>query len=129
MKAEGIKGQWKEGKNAINIELPVMIFEEDGTSIAYIPVLDISGYGKDEIEAKQSLETCLSEYFSYTTNKNTLAADLISHGWTRVKKTKPFIAPAITDILNSNQYLHNIVNSRPYRMDRMNVEMPQFTDC
>ena len=42
------------------------------------------------------------------------------------KKNKPYIAPELTDILNRNEYLHNIVNSRPYKMDRMDVNMPQY---
>ena len=103
-----------------------MFFEEDGVQIAYIPVLDISGYGKTEQEAKDSLEVSLSEYFSYTIRKNTFIEDLKAHGWTIKKKTKPYIAPELTDILNRNEYLHNIVNSRPYKMDRMDVNMPQY---
>jgi hypothetical protein len=129
MKHQGIKGKWDDGKNSIKVELPVMLFEEDGSLIAYIPVLDISGYGKNEEEAKASLSTCLDEYFSYTIHKKTLIEDLRAHGWTIVKKNKPFIAPDITDILTSNKYLHNIVNSRQFKMDRMNVAMPQYADC
>ena len=126
MKKIGIQGKWQEGKNAVKLNLPVMFFEEDGIQIAYIPVLDISGYGKTEQEAKDSLEVSLSEYFSYTIRKNTFIEDLKAHGWTIKKKTKPYIAPELTDILNRNEYLHNIVNSRPYKMDRMDVNMPQY---
>lgn len=125
MKRTDLKGKFQNTKATIDIDLAVMIFEENGTQIAYIPALDISGYGKTEVEAKDSLQHCLSEYFSYTTNKNTLIEDLKSHGWTIRKKTKPFIAPAITDLFTKNEYLHNIVNSVPYTMDRMGVKMPQ----
>jgi hypothetical protein len=126
MQTKGFKGEWNDGKNSIKVQLALMLFEEEGVPIAYIPALDISGYGATEQEAKESLEHSLNEYFSYTTNKKTLFDDLISHGWTFTKKTKPFIAPAITDIITKNEYLHNIVNSRPYKMDRMNVEMPEY---
>ena len=126
MKQGGLQGKWQEGENAVKLNLPVMFFEEDGIQIAYIPVLDISGYGKTEKEAKSSLEINLSEYFSYTIHKNTLIEDLKAHGWTIRKKTKPYIAPELTEILNRNEYLHNIVNSRPYKMDRMDVNMPQY---
>lgn len=129
MKQADLKGEWKSGKNTVTVNVPVMFFEEEGTQIAYIPVLDISGYGKNEEEAKTSLEVCLNEYFSYTINKNTLFDDLKAHGWTIRKKTKPFIAPEITDLINKNEYLHNIVNSRPYKMDRMDVAMPQYASC
>jgi hypothetical protein len=126
MKRTDLKGKFQNKRATITVDLPVMIFEEKGTQIAYIPVLDISGYGETEPEAKESLEHCLSEYFSYTTNKNTLIEDLKAHGWTIKKKTKPYIAPEITDLFSKNEYLHNIVNSIPYKMDRMGVEMPQF---
>ena len=86
MKKIGIQGKWQEGKNAVKLNLPVMFFEEDGVQIAYIPVLDISGYGKTEQEAKDSLEVSLSEYFSYTIRKNTFIEDLKTHGWTIKKK-------------------------------------------
>ena len=62
-------------------------------------------------------------------SKKTLFDDLIAHGWTIMKKTKPFIAPEITDLINKNEYLHDIVNSRAYRMDRMNVDIPQYATC
>lgn len=127
MKRTDLKGKFQNTKATINVQVPVMLFEENGIQIAYIPVLDISGYGTTEPEAKQSLEHCLSEYFSYTINKNTLIEDLKDHGWTIKKKTKPYIAPELTDLFSKNEYLHNIVNSIPYKMDRMGVEMPQVS--
>ena len=127
MKQGGFSGKWVAGKNAINVNVPVMLFKEDDVHIAYIPVLDISGYGKSEDESKKSLEICLSEYLSYATNKDTLIADLKAHGWTIKKKTKPFIAPEITDLINKNGYLHDIVNTRSYKMDRMDLPMPQYS--
>ena len=129
MKQVDLSGKWQQGKKTITVNVPVMLFEENGTHIAYIPVLDISGYGKDEKEAHESLQVSLCEYFSYTVNKDTLFQDLKAHGWTIRKKTKPFIAPEITDLINKNEYLHDIVNTRPYRMDRMDIAMPQYADC
>ncbi len=129
MKQVELKANWQQGKRSIKVNVPVMLFEEDGTQIAYIPVLDVSGYGATEEEAQQSLQHSLSEYFAYTVNKNTLIKDLQAHGWTIKKKAKPFIAPAITEIINKNEYLHDIVNTRPYRMGRMDVNMPKYASC
>ncbi len=103
-----------------------MIFEEEGSTIAYIPVLDLSGYGNGENEAVDSLKVVLDNYFSYTTKKKTLMADLKKHGWGIKKTSKPFVAPEITDILNKNKYLHEIINTRPYKMDRMSVNIPDY---
>ena len=126
MKKGNISGDWKQGKNRVTVNLPVMYFEENGVQIAYIPVLDIVGYGNDEKEALDCLSVAIDDYFTYTIRKNTLIEDLKSHGWIIRKKTKPYIAPELTDLINKNDYLHDIVNSRPYKMDRMDVDMPQF---
>ena len=126
MKQTGIHGKFADNKNIVTVNLQVMIFLDNGTSIAYIPALDISGYGKTEPEAKSSLEHSLNEYFSYTLAKNTLIKDLKAHNWTIAKKNKPFIAPDITDLIGRNEYLHDILNMRSYKMDRMDVAMPQY---
>lgn len=126
MKGGKLHGKWQDGKNTVKVNLPVMFFEEDGTQIAYIPVLDISGYGVSEEEAYKSLTVALENYLSYTIHKNTLFDDLKAHGWTIRKRTKPYIAPEITDLINKNEYLHDIVNTRPYKMKRMDVDMPQY---
>lgn len=126
MKHVDLTGNLSTGNSNITMKLPVMIFEEDGIQIAYVPILDISGYGNTEGEARESLTTALENYFCYTTNKKTLAEDLKKHGWI-VKKKKDFIAPPdITDILQKNEYLHNIVNNKPYSMQRIDVNIPQL---
>lgn len=126
MKQTGLSGKWEQGEKTVTVNVPVMLFMESDIHIAYIPVLDISGYGKDEEEAKQSLKISLDEYFSDTHNKNTLLADLKAHGWTIKKKTKPFIAPELSKLLNTNEYLQDIFDSRKYTMDRMDLAMPQY---
>jgi len=123
---KNLQGEWKRGQNTVEMSLPVMAFEEDGVQIAYIPVLDLSGYGKTEKEALDSLYVAINEYLTYTLRKNTLFQDLKAHGWTVKKKSKPFIAPEITDLINKNEYLHDIVNTKPYSMKRVPVSMPQY---
>jgi hypothetical protein len=126
MKEGKLSGNWKNAKNTVSMDLPVMFFEENKVQIAYIPMLDLSGYGKTEKEAMESLVEALDNYFSYTTNKDTLVQDLKAHGWTIRKKNKPYVAPELTDLITKNEYLHDIVNKRPYKMDRINVTMPQY---
>lgn len=124
MKNSRIEGKWELGEKNVKMDLPIMLFQEDKTHIAYIPVLDLCGYGKTEADAFESLKVAIGEYFLYAVRKNTLIDDLRSHGWTIKKKTKPFIAPEITDLINKNEYLHDIVNTKPYRMDRIPVDLP-----
>lgn len=86
MKQVGISGKWTNENKTIIVDVPVMLFKEDDMHIAYVPVLDISGYGENEDAAKKSLNVCLDMYFTYTHNKNTLATDLMMHGWIIRKK-------------------------------------------
>lgn len=78
MKHLKIEGKFEDGRNSVEMSLPVMLFEEDGLQIAYIPMLDVSGYGKDEPEAINSLKIAIEEYFTYTIRKNTLIEDLLT---------------------------------------------------
>ena len=129
MKNLQIQGNWKGGNAKVDVNLPVMIFEEDGSQIAYVPVLDLSGYGKTEKEAFDSLQTVIHEYLTYAVRKNTLLQDLKSLGWTIKKKSKPYTAPEITDLIKKNEYLHDIVNTKSYRVDRMPVSIPQYASA
>ena len=126
MNKGNLTGQIKTEGKTVKVNLPIMIFQEDGVSIAYVPVLDLSGYGNTDKEALDSLTIVMEEFFSYAIKKNTLVQDLKAHGWTVRKKTKPYIAPEITDLINRNEYLHDIFNTKPYVMQRVDVEMPQF---
>lgn len=126
MKNTRIEGNWESGKDNVKMDLPVMLFQEDEMHIAYIPVLDLCGYGASDTEAFSSLQVAIGEYLLYAVRKNTLIQDLKAHGWTIKKKNKPFVAPEITDLINKNEYLHDIVNTKPYRMDRMPVELPSY---
>lgn len=126
MKNFSYEGNWESEQGSVKMNLPVMLFEEEGTQIAYIPVLDLSGYGQSEKEALDSLSIVIAEYLTYTIRKKTLIDDLRSHGWIIKKKTKPYIAPEITDLINKNEFLHDIVNHKPYKMARVPVNIPQY---
>jgi len=120
-----LSGQWVEGENKIECELPLILFNEDDNTIMYCPALDLSGYGKDETEANQSFEEVLSEYFRYTVNKNTLAADLKKMGWTirRNLKRQP-IPPTMGELLENNEDFSRIFNTQDFRKTHKTVNIP-----
>ena len=53
----------------VEMKIPVIFFKEDGVSIVYCPLLDISGYGNTVSEAKKSFQIAMSEYFEYAKKK------------------------------------------------------------
>ncbi len=120
-----LTGTWKTGRNEVKCKLPVIIFEEDNSFIFYCPALDLSGYGKTEPEASTSFNEVLSEYFRYTTNKGTLAKDLLKLGWT-IKRSlkKRATPPPLGKLLETNEDFSRIFNEHEFRKTDREVSLP-----
>ncbi len=119
-----IQGQWANDNHAVKVQLQVLLFLEDDIQYAYIPALDVIGYGTSEEEAKASLQISLSEFFRYTLNKETFFVELERLGWQ--KKKKHYKAPEITDQLSSNEQLRDILNHKQYTAANFSVSIPAF---
>lgn len=53
--------------------MTVLLWEEGGVRFAMSPSLDITGYGKTEVEAKVSFEVMLQGFDTYTHRKMTIS--------------------------------------------------------
>lgn len=113
-------GKISKSGGFIQVEVPVIFFEEDGVYFAHVPPLDISGYGYTETEAKKSLDVMLEEFFVYTTANKTLEGELKRLGWQKSNY------PNLSDLISHNEQLKNIVNTKSIKTDRMSVNMPAF---
>jgi len=120
-----VTGIWSRGRNQVNCKLPVIIFEEDNCHVFYCPALDLSGYGKSEAEASNSFNEVLSEYFRYTTNKVTLAEDLLKLGWT-IKKSlkKKATPPSLGSLLETNEDFSRIFNKHDFKKIEREISLP-----
>lgn len=121
-----VKGEWSDDRHHLKTNVPVFIFTEDDIYYTYIPAFDILGYGYNEDEAKQSLETSLFEFFKYTHNKNTFVIELRRLGWKIKKAKKNYEAPSISEQLTSNEQLRDIINNKQYKTSNFDVSMPAF---
>lgn len=121
-----ISGNKQFGKNSINFELPLFLFEEDNVWFAYLPSLDLNGYGETEVEAKESLNIVLDEFLRYTLNKDTLLSEMKRLGWQIKSKKKPMHAPAISDLISTNEQLREIINYKEYSTSHYQVNVPAF---
>ena len=121
-----ISGNKQFGKNSIKFDLPLFLFEEDSTWFAYLPSLDLTGYGKTEGEAKESLKVVLEEFLRYTINKNILFIEMKRLGWQVKSKKKPMHAPEISDLINTNNQLKEIINYKNYSTSHYQVNVPAF---
>lgn len=72
---------FQSGGVKCNFNLGVYIFKDGDVYISYCPSLDISGYGKDEEEAKDSFGEVMRQHVMYCVEHETLAKDLLNHGW------------------------------------------------
>jgi hypothetical protein len=111
-------GRISHKKDYVEVAVPVIFFEEDGVHFANIPPLDLIGYGNSEKDAKHSLDVMVEEFIRYTTENKTLESELKKLGWQRI------VYPSLTELIDRNDQLKNIVNNRPIRTDRININMP-----
>lgn len=117
-------GTWDNGREKLNIHIPIVLFEEDGTQIAYCPALDVSGYGKSEREAVESFKTVLGEFLLYTVRKNTLHKVLQGLGWIIKKsKSKAMVPPSIEKLSETNVDLSRIL-AMPHSISEQSFAIP-----
>lgn len=96
--------------------------EEDGIFIIYSPALDLSGYGKNEEEAKKSFNEALIEFAKYTSDKNTTEKVLTSLGWKKIKESK-YIPPKDTELVRINPQYSDIINNKDFKVTKENLEL------
>lgn len=107
-----------------HVVLSLVEFEEDNVTIIYSPALDLSGYGYDKVEAKNSFSEALHEFFRYTNSKRTLDKVLKGLGWSASgsKKQPKFNPPKDSELVFSNPLYNEIVNNKSYKVSREDVE-------
>ncbi len=112
------------GQEKYHVGLSLVEFEEDNVTIIYSPALDLSGYGYNRSEARQSFTEALQEFLRYTGEKGTFDAILKELGWAiKGSKKKPtFKPPKDSDLISSNPLYNDIVNNKSYRVSREDVE-------
>jgi hypothetical protein len=110
----------------VQINVAVVFFEEDGTRFAYIPSLDLIGYGKTDDEAEKSLSIVLDEFLRYTLNKDTFYLELQRLGWKVRSKKKPIVPPQMSDLINTNEQLRDIINHKQHSTSNYQINVPAY---
>lgn len=100
----------------IKVTLDVYLFMDGDAYIAYSPALDLSGYGMNEAEAKDSFSIVMEEYINYGLSHKTLVKDLRDHGW-KIKslKQRKMSAPSFDMMLKTNETFKDILQNKEYR--------------
>jgi hypothetical protein len=126
MQQAKLKGERKFGTKSVKVDLQVLFFMEDDIHYAYMPSFDLTGYGNTAAEAKESLTIVLDEFLRYTLNKNTLFIEMQRLGWKIKNKKNPMYAPLMSDLINTNDQLKDIINSKQYTTSNYEVNVPAF---
>lgn len=118
------EGIWRSPDHTVEVNVPLIIFEDGNSHIVYCPALDVSGYGNDEAEAKSSFKTSLSEFILYTIRKKTLNKVLTDLGWSVRGKDKPMVPPPFSKLLNENENFKNIFDNYPFKKIDEGITIP-----
>jgi len=106
-----------------SMKLNLISFKEDEGYIVYCPALELCGCGKSKPKAQESFQIVLEEYIRYTTENQTLIADLEKHGWKITKKGEKLTQPKISELFKRNNYLETIFNKHNFNKYSVPVKM------
>lgn len=120
-----ISGTFKRKNSEINVKLPLIAFEEDGSKIVYCPALDVSGYGRTDDEANESFAISLESFLSYSINKGTFLEELQKLGW-KVKSMNQQLMrpPDMSKLLCKNENFSRIFNNHAFRKYDQQIKIP-----
>lgn len=126
MEAGKLSGEKDFGGKHVTVDVPVMLFEEDGLHYAYMPAFDLTGYDTTKEKAIESLTIVLDEFLRYTLNKNTFFIELKRLGWKVKSKKRPLVAPQMSDMVNTNEQVRDIINSKSFSTSSYQLNVPAF---
>lgn len=124
------EGGYENKSGRIKVMLLLFHFEDENkVHFIYSPHLDLSGYGNNIEEAKNSFAIVFEDFVDYTLKKNTLSKVLTDLGWELkglAKRPKKILAPSITSIIKDNEYVSEIFDKYPVNTFHQKVGLPSF---
>lgn len=116
--------------NSAGVRVRLLLFhftDENNVHFIYSPHLDLTGYGTDQDEAKESFKIVFEDFVDYTLAKKTLGKVLTSLGWElkgSAKKPKKVLAPSIISVIKENEYVSEIFDKYPVNTYHQEVGLP-----
>lgn len=120
--------KFQDRKNSLQLSITLVSFQDTkGIFILYAPQFDLSGYGKNQEEARASFQIALDDLVSYTLSKGTFESVLQELGWKRVvSKTKKWRAPQMNELIKKRAYLSEIFNNYTVTTFQEKIGIPQY---
>lgn len=124
------KGGFENKEGSVKVMLLLFHFEDENkVHFIYSPHLDMTGYGSNMEEAKNSFEIVFEDFVDYTLKKKTLSRVLTGLGWElkgSAKNPKKVLAPSITSVIKDNEYISEIFDKYPVNTYHQEVGLPSF---
>ena len=106
-----------------SMKLSLFVFKDENIYNIYCPTLNLVGCGYTENEAHESFNIVLDEYIRYTTEHQTLIADLKQNGWKIKDNGKKLIPPKMSELLQRDNELDKIFNNYDFNKYSIPVKM------
>ena len=124
------EGGYENQAGSVKVMLLLFHFEDENkVHFIYSPHLDLTGYGKNKEEAKNSFQIVFEDFVDYTLKKKTLNKVLTGLGWElkgSAQKSKKILAPSITSIIKDNKYVSEIFDRYPVNTYHQQVGLPSL---
>jgi len=124
------KAGYENQSGSVKVMLLLFHFEDEKkVHFIYSPHLDLTGYGNNIEEAKDSFAIVFEDFVDYTLKKKTLSKVLTGLGWElkgTAKNPKKILAPSITSVIKDNEYVSEIFDKYPVNTYHQEVGLPSF---
>lgn len=112
----------------VKAQIVLISFKEDSSYIVYSPQLEVTGYGKNQLEAMKSFNYALASFLDYTVKKKTLHEELVALGWElkkgSVKNPKKINAPSWSNLIKKNHGLEELLSTHNISTQQREVAIP-----
>ncbi len=96
------RGSFRGGRYAVEVQLQLFSWEEEGLYFVYAPAMDLTGYGQTQEEANNSFGITMEESLKYMENKSTMFDELERLGWMVNRRKKRVQAPDFETLISDN---------------------------
>lgn len=124
------EGKYQNKSASFKVKLLLFHFvDEHKVHLIYSPHLDLTGYGNNLEEARNSFGIVFEDFVDYTLKKKTLGKVLTGLGWElkgSAQRPKKVIAPSITSVIKDNEYVSEIFDKYSVNTYHQEVGLPCF---
>ncbi len=117
------RGSFEADRYRIEVALLILSWVEEDVFYTYSPTLDLTGYGKSEMDAKDSFKITLNEFIRYANNKGTLFDELEHLGWAVNRKKRKVYAPEISQLREDNEEYRRLEGKEGVKSETSALEL------